>query len=115
MKKQFGTIAGLGVAFAVLNSWVAESASMLGPISLGGCVTLIWGCVAGALFTTILCAGVAEMASAFPNAGGPYHYTYMLSSESYKNFLVSFTDITFRDERSNSFVCRASSLDGVLL
>ncbi|KAG9952316.1 hypothetical protein KCU85_g2243, partial [Aureobasidium melanogenum] len=43
--------------------------------------------MAGAVFTAVLCVGIAEMASAFPGAGGPYHYTYMLSSESYRSFL----------------------------
>lgn len=89
MKKQFGTLATLGIAFAILNSWVAEAGSMLAPIALGGPVTIVWGCVAAAIFTTVLCLGVAELASAFPGAGGPYHYTYVLASEAHRKFLVS--------------------------
>ncbi|EXJ93406.1 hypothetical protein A1O1_01798 [Capronia coronata CBS 617.96] len=87
MKKQFGTIATLGIAFSILNSWVAESGSMLGPIALGGPVTIIWGCVAGAVFTAILCASFAEMASALPGAGGPYHYTYVVCGPGHRKFL----------------------------
>ncbi|KAJ9626842.1 hypothetical protein H2204_009858 [Knufia peltigerae] len=87
MKKQFGTLATLGIAFAILNSWVAEAGSMLAPIALGGPVTIVWGCVAAAIFTTVLCLGVAELASAFPGAGGPYHYTYVLASEAHRKFL----------------------------
>ncbi|RMZ84509.1 hypothetical protein DV737_g1142, partial [Chaetothyriales sp. CBS 132003] len=88
MKKQFGTVATLGIAFAILNSWVAEAGSLLAPIALGGPVTIIWGCVAGVAFTTVLCAGVAEMASALPGAGGPYHYTFVLAAPKHRKFLV---------------------------
>lgn len=89
MKRQFGTIATLGIAFAILNSWVAEAGSLLAPLALGGPVTILWGCVAGAIFTSLLCVGIAELASALPSAGGPYHYTYVVASTSTKKFLVS--------------------------
>lgn len=88
MKKQFSSIATLGLAFSILNSWVGAAGSLLGPISLGGSVTAIWGCLAGAAFTTILCMGVIEMASAMPGAGGPYHYTFVLAWEHNRKFLV---------------------------
>ncbi|KUL82537.1 hypothetical protein ZTR_09182 [Talaromyces verruculosus] len=88
MKKQFSGVAALGVAFSILNSWVGAAGSLLGPISLGGSVTVIWGCLAGAIYTTTLCMGVVEMASAMPGAGGPYHYTYVLAWEKHKNILV---------------------------
>ncbi|KAJ6088077.1 hypothetical protein N7499_004259 [Penicillium canescens] len=90
MKKQFGSIAALGVAFSILNSWVGAAGSLLGPITLGGSVTVIWGCLAGAVFTTVLCIGVVEMASAMPGAGGPYHYTYILAWKENRNFIVRF-------------------------
>lgn len=90
MKHQFGTIATLGIAFSILNSWVAEAGSLLAPLALGGPVTIIWGCVAGAAFTAVLCVGIAELASAFPSAGGPYHYTYVVASDRTKNFLSFF-------------------------
>lgn len=88
MKKQFSPVAVLGVAFSILNSWVGAAGSLLAPISLGGSVTAIWGCLAGAVFTSTLCLGVTEMASAMPGAGGPYHYTYMLAWEKNRKFLV---------------------------
>jgi choline transport protein len=88
MKKQFSTVATLGVAFSILNSWVGAAGSLLAPISLGGSVTVIWGCLAGAIFTSTLCMGVIEMASAMPGAGGPYHYTFILADEKYRKFLV---------------------------
>ncbi|CAH0003391.1 unnamed protein product [Clonostachys byssicola] len=90
MKKQFSSIATLGLAFSILNSWVGAAGSLLGPISLGGSVTAIWGCLAGAIFTTILCMGVIEMASAMPGAGGPYHYTFVLAWEHNRKFLSFF-------------------------
>lgn len=90
MKTQFGTIATLGVSFSILNSWVAEAGSLLAPITLGGPVTILWGCLGAGIYTTILCLGIAELASALPNAGGPYHYTFVVAPKSCRNVLSFF-------------------------
>lgn len=88
MKKQFGTIATIGVAFAVMNPWVAEGTGLVLYVRLGGTVTILWGCLAGGVFTAIICLGLAELASAYPGAGGPYHYTFMVASERYRKSTV---------------------------
>jgi amino acid transporter len=35
-----------------------------------------------------VCIGLAELASAYPGAGGPYHWTFMVASEKNRKFLV---------------------------
>jgi choline transport protein len=89
MKKQFGTFGTLGAALCVSNSWVSEGATLTLYVSLGGSVTVIWGCLAAAAFTATVSLGLAELASAFPGAGGPYHYTFMVASQNNRKLLVN--------------------------
>ncbi|KAJ6088526.1 hypothetical protein N7486_009787 [Penicillium sp. IBT 16267x] len=43
LKRQFSTWAMLGLAFAVLNSWTALSASLAISLTSGGSTSVIWG------------------------------------------------------------------------
>lgn len=69
----------LGLAFAILNSWTALSTSMSLALPSGGSTSVIWGLVTAGFFNLCLSASLAEFLSAFPTAGGQYHWVHIIS------------------------------------
>ncbi|OQD75810.1 hypothetical protein PENDEC_c006G01890 [Penicillium decumbens] len=74
LKRQFSTWAMLGLAFAVLNSWTALSASLSISLTSGGSTSVIWGLITAGFCNFCIAASLAEFLSAYPTAGGQYHW-----------------------------------------
>ena len=79
LKRNFSTLSMLGLAFAILNSWTALSASLSLALPAGGPTSVIWGLVTAGFFSLCLAVGLAEMLSAYPTAGGQYHFVAMIA------------------------------------
>lgn len=69
----------LGLAFAILNSWTALSASLSLALPSGGSTSVIWGLVTAGICNLCLAVSLAEMLSAYPTAGGQYHFVAMIA------------------------------------
>ncbi|KAE8317943.1 amino acid/polyamine transporter I [Aspergillus transmontanensis] len=74
LHRNFSTLSMLGLAFAVLNSWTALSASLSISLTSGGSTSVIWGLVTAGTCNLCIAASLAEFLSAFPTAGGQYHW-----------------------------------------
>ncbi|KAJ6113388.1 hypothetical protein N7523_006705 [Penicillium sp. IBT 18751x] len=74
LKRQFSTWSMLGLAFAVLNSWTALSASLSISLTSGGSTSVIWGLVTAGFCNLCIATSLAEFLSAYPTAGGQYHW-----------------------------------------
>lgn len=79
LHRQFSTFAMLGLAFAILNSWTALAASLSLALPSGGPTSVIWGLVTAGVCNMCLAASLAEFLSAYPTAGGQYHWVAMIS------------------------------------
>ena len=55
----------LGLAFAILNSWTALSASLSLALPSGGPTSVIWGLVTAGVCNLCLAASLAEFLSAY--------------------------------------------------
>lgn len=78
-ERQFSTWTMLGLAFAILNSWTALAASLSLALPSGGTISVIWGLVTAGICNLSLAASLAELLSAYPTAGGQYHWAAMLA------------------------------------
>ncbi len=81
LKRNFSTLSMLGLAFAILNSWTALSASLSLALPSGGPTAVIWGLVTSGICDLCLAASLAEFLSAYPTAGGQYHWVAVVSWE----------------------------------
>lgn len=72
LKRTFSPLAMLGLAFAILNSWTALSASLSLALPSGGTVSVMWGLLTAGVCNMCLAASLAEFLSAYPTAGGQY-------------------------------------------
>lgn len=79
LKRNFSPLAMLGLAFAILNSWTALSASLSLALPSGGPTSVIWGLITAGICNLSLAASLAEFLSAYPTAGGQYHWVAVIS------------------------------------
>ncbi|CAG9941757.1 unnamed protein product [Clonostachys rosea f. rosea IK726] len=78
LAKRYSPLSVIAFAFTTTNSWVAFSSTLAAPLICGGSPTLIYGLIGGGIIMSIIGIGFAELASAFPSAGGQYHIVYMV-------------------------------------
>jgi choline transport protein len=81
LPRNFSTLSMLGLAFAILNSWTALSASLSLALPSGGPISVIWGLVTAGICNLCLAASLAEFLSAYPTAGGQYHWVAAVAWE----------------------------------
>ncbi|KAI1816577.1 amino acid permease [Poronia punctata] len=79
LKRNFSTLSMLGLAFAILNTWTALSASISLALPSGGPSSVIWGLVTAGVCNLCLAASLSEFLSAYPTAGGQYHWAAIIT------------------------------------
>jgi amino acid transporter len=82
LKRNFSMISMLGLAFAILNTWTALAASITLALPSGGTSSVIWGLMVAGVCNLCLAASLAEFLSAYPTAGGQYHWAAIVSWKS---------------------------------
>ena len=90
-KRSFSRWTMLGLAFAILNSWTALAASLSLALPSGGPVGVIWGLIAAGVGNLALAVSLAEFLSAYPTAGGQYHWVAVIAPESMRRGLSWIT------------------------
>ncbi|KEF53879.1 uncharacterized protein A1O9_10281 [Exophiala aquamarina CBS 119918] len=78
-KKQFGIITIVSFAFVICNSWAGVSGSLQLALLAGGPVTLVYGILISTIIYICIALSMAELASAYPTAGGQYHFASILA------------------------------------
>ncbi|PWN27925.1 amino acid transporter [Jaminaea rosea] len=89
-QSRFSFIAIVGLAFAILNSWVAMSASLNLALPSGGPVAVLWGLIISALGVMAIAASLAEICAVLPSTGGPYHWAFALAPKKHQVGLAYF-------------------------
>ncbi|GAA5948583.1 hypothetical protein JCM21900_005181 [Sporobolomyces salmonicolor] len=112
--KDFSMLAMVGLAYAILNSWVAMAASLNLSLPSGGPVATLWGLVISAIGNISMAASLAEICHVFPSSGGPYHWSAILSPPRYAN-VVSWCCGWFAWAGWTALVATTGSLAGGLL
>ncbi|KAK0718515.1 amino acid/polyamine transporter I [Lasiosphaeria miniovina] len=79
LKRNFSMVSMLGLAFAILNTWTALAASISLALPSGGASSVIWGLMVAGICNLCLAASLAEFLSAYPTAGGQYHWAAIVS------------------------------------
>lgn len=91
LNRNFSPLSMLGFAFAILNTWTALSASMSLALPTGGSSSVVWGLLTAGVCNLCLAASLAEFLSAYPTAGGQYHWVAVISP---KRWVPLFSWIT---------------------
>jgi len=91
LQRNFSLLSMLGLAFAILNSWTALAASLSLALPSGGPTAVIWGLVTAGICNLCIAASLAEFLSAYPTAGGQYHWVAVISWKRYVPILSWIT------------------------
>lgn len=91
LKRNFSMISMLGLAFAILNTWTALAASITLALPSGGPNAVVWGLIVAGVCNLCLAASLAEFLSAWPTAGGQYHWAAIIA---WKNWSRSISYAT---------------------
>ncbi|KAG5965370.1 hypothetical protein E4U58_002869 [Claviceps cyperi] len=82
LKRNFSMLSMLDLAFAILNTWIALSAPISLALPSGGSSDVVWGLLIAGSCNLCLAASPAEFLSAYPTAGGQYHWAAIVSWKS---------------------------------
>ncbi|GAA5995675.1 hypothetical protein JCM5350_007799 [Sporobolomyces pararoseus] len=112
--KDFSMLAMVGLAYAILNSWVAMAASLSLSLPSGGPVATLWGLIVSFLGNLAMAASMAEIAHVYPTSGGPYHWSAILAPAGAANY-VSWVTGWFAVAGWTALTATTGSLAGELL
>ena len=79
LQRNFSALSMLGLAFAILNTWTALSSSLTLALPSGGSTAILWGLITAGICNLCLASSLAEFLSAYPTAGGQYHWVAIIS------------------------------------
>ncbi|KAE8209862.1 hypothetical protein CF327_g6200 [Tilletia walkeri] len=85
--ERFSPLAIVGLAYSILNSWVAMAGSLSVVLPSGGPSAMLWGLIASTIGTFCITATMAEVAAVYVTPGGPYHHAYLLAPPRWKRSL----------------------------
>lgn len=89
--KRYSPFSVMALAFTTMNSWVAFGSGLAIPLACGAGPGLIYGLIAAAVVMGTIDVGFAELASAFPSAGGQYHIVFMVFPPKTRHVAAFFT------------------------
>ncbi|QSZ30165.1 hypothetical protein DSL72_004685 [Monilinia vaccinii-corymbosi] len=91
LERNFSLLSMLGLAFAILNSWTALAASLSVALPSGGSTSVLWGLITAGVCNLCLAVSLSEFLSAYPTAGGQYHWVAVISWKKYVPILSWIT------------------------
>lgn len=84
----YGLLKVMSVGYNICCSWVGLAATMVISLETGGSVTLLYSMIIVLFALSCSAATMAELASVYPTAGGPYHWSSILAPKKYHRVLV---------------------------
>lgn len=75
LPRRFTMMSMLAFSFSIMNSWTGVVSILLTNLTFGGPAATFWIPIADAFICGFISLGLAELASAFPSAGGQYQYS----------------------------------------
>lgn len=80
MTRKFNLFSMLALAFCVLSSWAAISATLQTGLDNGGPIAILWGMVLITVVNLCIAVSLGELCSSMPTALGQAYYVYKLYS-----------------------------------
>lgn len=81
LKRRMGGFSNFAISFAIICILAGGITAFPAAIGAGGGLSVGLGWPVGAFFALIVAAGMAQIASAYPTAGGLYHWGSILGGK----------------------------------
>lgn len=79
LKRNIGLVGIIGLGLSIVNGWVAMSSTIVIGLGQGGAPLILYGILGTTFVNVFLILTIAELASAYPTAGGQYVWSAILS------------------------------------
>ncbi|KAL1407660.1 hypothetical protein Q8F55_007093 [Vanrija albida] len=79
LKRNIGTLGIIGLGLSIVNGWVAMSSTIVIGLGQGGAPLILYGLIGTSAINGCVIATVAELAAAYPTAGGQYVWSAILA------------------------------------
>jgi choline transport protein len=79
LRRNLSTLSLLGLAFVILSTWSVLASTLPLSLTLGSPSAVVWGLIIVGGCNLCLAASLGEFLSAYPTAGGQYHYVAAIS------------------------------------
>jgi choline transport protein len=79
LKRSIGLVGIIGLGLSIVNGWVAMSSTIVIGLGQGGAPLILYGILGTTAVNVFLILTIAELASAYPTAGGQYVWSAILS------------------------------------
>lgn len=86
LQRSFSLLAALGFGFSITNSWAGYLSNFGRNLIYAGPQSVVFGLLVATAVQWTITLGLSEVASAFPSAGGQYHFTFILAPTRHKRF-----------------------------
>lgn len=90
VKTHFNAWNIVAFAFVICNSWAGVAGSIQLALLQGGPATLIYSIIVSSIAYLSIAISLGELASAYPTAGGQYHFASILAPKKWKKG-ISYT------------------------
>ncbi|KAL8980816.1 MAG: hypothetical protein Q9177_005770 [Variospora cf. flavescens] len=91
LKRSFSLLSALGLGFSITSSWVGYLSNFGQNLIYGGPRVVVFGLLIATVVQCVITLGLSEVASAFPSAGGQYHFTFILAPGPHKRMVPKIT------------------------
>ncbi|KAL9016756.1 MAG: hypothetical protein Q9185_005930 [Variospora sp. 1 TL-2023] len=91
LKRSFSLLSALGLGFSITSSWVGYLSNFGQNLIYGGPRVVVFGLLIATVVQSVITLGLSEVASAFPSAGGQYHFTFILAPGPHKRMVPKIT------------------------
>jgi amino acid transporter len=95
LSRGIGAFRNFAISFTIVSILAGCVPSYYIAFQWGGPVAVIWGWLIVGFFTTFVALSMAEIASAYPTAGGPYYWSSKLGSPAWGWFTGWFNLLGF--------------------
>lgn len=104
-RNAFSGLSLLGMAFSVVNTWPAIGTTISASLPSGGPSAATWGLIVAGIFNMCCGLSLCEFLSAYPTAGGQYHWAAVASWKPAKraiSYITGWINLT-------AWVCTAAA------
>lgn len=78
LKRNIGPVGIVGLGLSIVNGWVAMSSTIVIGLGQGGTPIILYGLIGTSLVNAFVISTIAELAAAYPTAGGQYVWSAIL-------------------------------------
>lgn len=79
LKRNIGAVGIIGLGLSIVNGWVAMSSTIVIGLGQGGAPLILYGLIGTSVINAFVIATIAELAAAYPTAGGQYVWSAILA------------------------------------